>query len=207
MKKVLLILVCIYCQSVTAQITESGWKKLTTPTSLLKKTKPEIIDDGIDGDGNRIITCAVKGWRDKSDHSLQIGAIAQKKEGDIVLGLQFLKVQFDFPFKIEKDSPVLIKFGDDSVIKKTITYAGEPHKSYRSIMGPPSPLYSSFFICELSEDEITMLEKGLKKMRFEVNDDQWDIEDDKNKIGPFLVEEFKLIKESLSKDKNFEDGF
>ena len=51
------------------------------------------------------------------------------------------------------------------------------------------------------------LKKGFKKIRFEVNDNIYDVEPRKDNVSKFIIDEYNLIKEAFKTKRTFTDDF
>lgn len=203
MKKILLILLFVLSKNLNAQMTDAGWEKAS---NMFRKDKAEIWDDAIDSEGNRIINCSLRLTK-SIKHEISLGLCATKKTDQEKYAINFIISKANQPINVKQGSSILIKLGDDSVLTKTVSYSREFPPKFSTMFSVTTKIYTINFGVDFTEDEIESLEKGIKKFRFEVNNDRWDVEMKKDNISQFLLDEYKLVKESLSKEKNFSDDF
>lgn len=203
MEKIYCLLLFIISLNLNAQMTEEGWEKAS---KMFRKDKAEIWDDAINSEGERVINCSVRLTK-SIKHEIALGLCATKILDEEKYLINFIITKANQPIKVKQESPILIKLGDDSVLTKTVFYSHEFIPKVSSLLGVTATIYTTNFCVDFTEEEILLLEKGVKKFRLEVNNDKWDVEMKKDNISQFLLDEYKLIKESLSKDKNFTDDF
>lgn len=108
---------------------------------------------------------------------------------------------------IKEDTPVLLKFGDDSRIELTISNVYVPLPMITVVYHSTIKTYNASFWTDISENDIVKLEKGLKKIRIEIDNAPFDVVLKKDNISQFLLEEYYLIKEQLKEKKTFYDDF
>lgn len=176
-----------------------------------QKRKASIAKDEISSDGLRWI------WGDyrysfigtsTKERSLRIMVLGIQRDSIITYQICFGIHEADTKLRIEKDSPVLIKFGDDSVYKtKNLFYdedtVGESHVLTYSVFYT----YDIYAYIELTDELIDGLKKGFKKIRFEVNDNIYDVEPRKDNVSKFIIDEYNLIKEAFKTKRTFTDDF
>lgn len=177
-----------------------------------QKRKPKIAKDKVASDGTRWV------WGDYR-YSYVGSSTKQKSVRMMVVGTQsesagtnymvcFGIHEADTKLTIKKDSPVLIKFGDDSVLQTKNLFHDE------DLIGEPHVLtYSTFYTYDIyayvpiTDELLDGLQKGFKKIRFEVNDDVYDIKPKKDNVSEFILGEYKLIKDALQTKRAFTDDF
>lgn len=214
MKKILLMLVV--CFAFNSLMFAQG--DVVSPPSVLKdifsnpqKRKPAIVKDKISSDGTRWV------WGDYR-YSYVGTSTKEKSVRIMVLGLQTngednFRVCFgihaaDTKLKVQKDSPVLIKFGDDSVYNTKSLYSDEDNVGEAHVLR-----YSTFYTydiyvyIDLTDELLSNLSKGFKKIRFEINNDIYDVEPRKDNVSQFIIEEYSLINQALEKKRDFKEDF
>ena len=77
----------------------------------------------------------------------------------------------------------------------------------RSAMGVTVTLYPAIISFDVTDEQMQELSKGIKKVRYEVNNNVEDLTLKKDNISAFLVEEYNYLKEIMSKERHFDDGF
>lgn len=177
-----------------------------------QKRKPKIAKDKIAADGSRWV------WGDYR-YSYVGSSTKQKSVRMMVVGTQsesigtnymvcFAIHEADTPLSIKKDSPVLIKFGDDSVLQTKNLFHDEDKVGVLHTL-----TYSTFYTYDvyayipITEELINGLKKGFKKIRFEVNDNIYDVEPKKDNVSEFILEEYELIKNAIQTKRTFTDDF
>lgn len=191
---------------------------VTTPPKALKeffsnpqKRKASIAKDAISSDGVRWI------WGDyrysfigtsTKEKSVRIMVLGMQKDTIITYQVCLGIHAADTKLRIEKDSPVLIKFGDNSIYKtKNLFFdednVGEAHTLTYSVFYT----YDIYAYIELTDELLDGLKKGFKKIRFEVNGDIYDVEPRKDNVSQFIIDEYNLIKEAFNTKRSFTDDF
>lgn len=214
MRRILLLLLFL-----PLALTSYAQNEAETPVQAIQdlfsnpqKRKSKIAKDKIAADGSRWV------WGDYR-YSYVGSSTQQKSVRMMVVGTQSESIgtnymvcfgihEADIKLTIEKDSPVLIKFGDDSVLQTKNLFYDE------DLVGEPHVLtYSTFYTYDIyayipvTEELLAGLQKGFKKIRFEVNGDIYDVEPKKDNVSEFILEEYKLIKEAIQTKRSFTDDF
>lgn len=209
MRKIILLVVCtFYMLSVHAQLTQKAIDQMFKTTWNPQKNKVGIWDDAVNSDGFRQV-CGVhrvtNSTTPKSD--LFIGMVALGKGDDVVYRVNFFTWR-NFAIHVKEDSPFLIKLGDDSRMDCVVTYANDDLLPIvRSAMGVTVTLYPAIISFDVTDEQMQELSKGIKKVRYEVNNNVEDLTLKKDNISAFLVEEYNYLKEIMSKERHFDDGF
>ena len=214
MRKILLLLFIL-----PLALTSFAQDEAQTPVQALQdlfsnpqKRKPKIAKDKVASDGTRWV------WGDYR-YSYVGSSTKQKSVRMMVVGTQseslgvnymvcFAIHEADTPLSIKKDSPILIKFGDDSILQTKSLFHDEDKVGYLHTL-PHSTFYTYdvYAYIPITDELLTGLQKGFKKIRFEVNDDIYDIEPKKDNVSEFILEEYKLIKDALQTKRSFADDF
>lgn len=200
-------------------LTSFAQEAAETPVQVLQdmfsnpqKRKPKIAKDKIASDGTRWV------WGDYR-YSYVGASTKQKSVRIMVVGTQseslgtnymvcFAIHEADTPLTIKKDSPVLVKFGDDSVLQTKNLFHDEDKVGFLHTL-----TYSTFYTYDIyayipiTDELLEGLQKGFKKIRFEVNDNIYDIEPKKDNVSDFILEEYKLIKDAIQTKRSFTDDF
>lgn len=79
--------------------------------------------------------------------------------------------------------------------------------SYHRLIYSVFYTYDIYAYIELTDELIDGLKKGFKKIRFEVNDNIYDVEPRKDNVSKFIIDEYNLIKEAFKTKRTFTDDF
>lgn len=112
-------------------------------------------------------------------------------------------VKSELPKKFAKDSRLLIKLLDDSLIELKILTETDSYLGFE--VGRRA---SCEVVYRIKEDDILALTKGVKKLRFETTLRNIDIELNEDVMGEVIRKSYKIIQEALSiKPKGFTEDF
>jgi hypothetical protein len=211
------ILVCIVlCLAVSTTLFAQN--DIVSPPKVLKdmfsnpqKRKPAIVKDKISSEGVRWI------WGDyrysyvgtsTKEKSVRIMVLGLQKDTTEVVRLCFGIHAADTKLKVEANSPVLIKFGDDTVYKTISLFSDEDNIGETHVLTYSTfSTYDIYVYIDLTDELLSGLSKGFKKIRFEINNDIYDVEPRKDNISKFIIDEHKLIKEAFNTKRSFDDDF
>ena len=214
MRKILFLLIFL-----PLALTSFAQEAAETPVQVLQdmfsnpqKRKPKIAKDKIASDGTRWV------WGDYR-YSYIGSSTKQKSVRMMVVGTQSESLgtnymvcfgihEADTPLEIKKDSPVLIKFGDDSVLQtKNLFHDDDKIGFLHTLTYSHFYTYDIYAYVPITDELLQGLQKGFKKIRFEVNDDLYDIEPKKDNVSEFILEEYNLIKEAIQTKRSFTEDF
>ncbi len=173
-----------------------------------RKTKAKILSDKPNSDGLRYITTSERTTLVNNGESpliVSLGAFESENGSRYFLHWRYICSSAE-PV-IKEDTPALLKLGDDSRLELTINNVYIPLPSISVVYYSTIKTYSASFWTDISEEDIVKLEKGLKKIRVEIDNAPFDVVLKKDNISPFLLEEYNLIKEQLKEKKTFYDDF
>lgn len=173
-----------------------------------KNVSPGISVDKVDSNGFRVILGNSRTTSVKSrGNSVGVAVDAYHKGDSTIVYLHFRFSGFQ-PLKVEQNSSVLMKYVDDTVYQGRIANGGE------DIVGQVLTLYPvKYVLYQVSADIIlddsmfNHIKSGIKKFRFEVNGNIYDVELKDDNISSFIAEEYNLINQSLSNERDFIEGF
>lgn len=173
------------------------------------KRTPCILDDKISADGRRFLWGNYRSMKHTFDNkwAFFVGLLAIEKDESKLFQLRFFRTFTDVKPMVKDKSPVLFKFADGSVIETMISGDAEGKYECRDIMGHLVDTYELNFYVDLTQDIVDGLKKGFSKMRFELNNDIYDVEMKSDNISDFILQEYLLMQEALSKKRDFKEGF
>lgn len=177
-----------------------------------QKKKPCIVKDAVDKDNCRFLFGdyrVVSADYDNCDYifhvSLNASAVSGIEQYSICLSIKGInKIT-----RIDKDSPCLIKLGDDSVLELSCNSSVDDIGTIRSNYVSPGT-YTEYIVhpmYQIKEEQLALFSKGIKKMRIEVSGNICDIILKKDNVSTFILDEYALIKDALKTKKSFYDGF
>lgn len=181
----------------------------TTIISLSSSVFAQKIElDKIDN-GERTIMCShenVRSMKDKVVFSVALGA-NQNKSGETIYNLS-LKTTASSPITVPKSGKLLIKLMDDSIIELStlMEYAGTV-RDVHNINGYVFSDYTIYPAFILTTEQIEVIKNGVKKIRLETTTGNIDKDFKKDKIGPIISAEYKLLNEALATKKSFSEDF
>ena len=174
------------------------------------KRTPSIVKDKISSDGVRFIwgnyVYANVDDKDKTKN-LRVNVFATQVDSIINFNLCLGIHSADVKIHVSKDSPILIKFSDDSIAQTKAINNANDVGTVSSIMNHVYTSYDIFVYVPLDSEMIQNIQKGLKKFRLEVNDDIYDLVLKKDNLSKFIIDEYILIRNALKKKRNFADDF
>lgn len=215
---ILFLLVAICTASYSQNSSDNGVYYESAPQEKIgifsnpTKTKPAIVRDNISSNGARFVWSSSRynkipsSYKDPS-FRVQIEGIKIKDDAP-TYNIVFSLNSVDDPLTVNKDSPIMIKLGDDSIINLKSLYES------RDIVGNMHQLtyssYKTYYInvfASIDEETIYQLKKGFKKIRFEVNSNIYDVIQDKDNISQFIIDSYNLVKNKLITKRDFKDNF
>lgn len=213
MKKFLLLLVFVgvVCLNVIAQEA----KEPQSLSELLRRGKKSMISsDHVDADGNRFVFGEFKSGdigssiRDlKNNNNVAMRICAYGNDHDTFFELSF-RLRETHSLSIKKNSPVLLKFGNDSVyVGRCIETREDKIGDVISLMGITDTYYTISVNIDLTNDILTGLQTGLKKVRLEVNNDIFNVTFKKDVLSEYLLEQYKVVCERMKVKRDFTEGF
>lgn len=214
MRKILLLLFLLplALTSYAQEEAESPVQVLQDVFSNPQKRKPKIAKDKIASDGTRWVwgdyrySYVGSSTKQKSVRMMVVGT--QRKDLTINYMICFGIHEADTPLTIKEGSPVLVKFGDDSVLQtKNLFHDEDKVGLLHTLTYSHFYTYDIYAYVPITDELLDGLQKGFKKIRFEVNDDIYDIEPKKDNVSEFILEEYKLIKDAIQTKRTFTDDF
>lgn len=179
-----------------------------------QKAKPAIMKDKISSDGCRWIWGSSRCSYSNSikGNIMHISVLGIQKEDTTEFRICSRLHSTDGNIHVKIDSPILLKFGDDTMLEtKSLNNAEDiiPKVYTTSALGShvTSTIYTIYVLIPLTDELLYSLNNGLKKVRFEVNNDIYDITLKKDNLSQFILEEYGLIKEAFEKKRSFKDDF
>ena len=180
-----------------------------------QKYKAKIIEDKISNDGWRYIQCMYRCsyiGTSTSENSVFAYVCGMQSDSIEYINIGFIITSHDNPIRVKKNSPVLFKFGDNTVFEsKSLNNSEDIIPNVRSavVMGSVITVkdYKIHVFIPLTDELIVQLGKGLKKLRFELNGDIYDVSPRKDNLSQFIIDEYNLIKEALKEKRSFRDDF
>ena len=173
-----------------------------------RKTKPAIEEDKISAGGLRhIITTERLSNVFNKENSIIVNLCAFVHDNDTVFYLHWNICSGYFEPKVKKDTPVLLKLGDGSRLELNITQCNSPFPTVMSVLGVVVTIHEVHFYTNIKPSEILELQKGLTKIRVEVNSTPYDVVLKKDNLSSFILDNYLLIKERLKDKKSFYDDF
>jgi len=167
----------------------------------------KIVSDDTPADGNRYIFCSkenVGGFSDRM--KLFVGlSYMQPVEGNSLYSL-CIQLNCGEVTSIHKGGRMLLKTFDGNVVELS-TYMGGSDE-LKSISGVNMWQISAQY--PITPEQLTMLEKGIAKIRIELGDSKtYDKEWKKDKVGKILAKESTLIQNAIKTDPkaSFSEGF
>lgn len=147
----------------------------------------------------------------------EVNITTPQEELEISVALSFMHLfQFDLktwslnfttkselPHKFPKDSRLLIKLQDDSLLELKCMVESDSFKNYK--VGRRAV---NMLIYQMTEDNVKALLKGVKKLRFETMIKNIDIELSTDIMGEAIRSSYNIIQEAIkTKPKEFTDDF
>lgn len=213
MKRVLFLIFVLSLVTNTVLAQEEANTPPKSETNIFSnpyKRTPSIIKDKISSDGVRFIwgnyVYANVENKDKTKN-LRVNVFATQVDSIINFNLCLGIHSADVKIHVSKDSPILIKFADDSVAQTRALNNAEDVGTVSSIMNHVFTSYDIFVYVPLNPEMIQNIQKGLKKFRLEVNNDIYDLVLKKDNLSKFIIDEYVLIRNALKKTRNFSDDF
>lgn len=109
----------------------------------------------------------------------------------------------ELPNKFLKDSRLLIKLQDDSLLELKCMVESDSYKNFKVERRAVNML-----IYQMTEDNVKALLKGVKKLRFETSIKNIDIELSTDIMGEVIRNSYNIIQEAIkTKPKEFTDDF
>lgn len=196
MKKILFLFTLLFVVSSNVQS-----QKFT------QKIEPKIVSDKIDADGFRSIICSRRSaCVEKKTNSIGMGLSVLSKGDSICYYINF-GIASERKLGVNKNSPLLIKFGDGSVYTGAMEYSDEDAIGTIILYNPIVKLYQITVQSVLADDIIDGLKYGVSKIRVEVNNDIYDVNIKEDNLSQFLLTEYDLLKNALSVKRSFGEGF
>lgn len=208
MKKGLVLLAMLVSMSANAQLTQKARADLNKIRWNPQKIKSSIVDDNITADSIRV-TCSSMRVTNATDVKafMFMGVVGLPSKTGTKYRLNFYISKEDGA-SVKADSPVLIKLGDDSRVELKVSYSHEfAPRIYASGITAPITLYETVFSCDINDDFIEKISKGIKKIRYERNSSASDVEFKVDNISEFIKESYELVKEKSKENRSFDDGF
>lgn len=216
----ILVIIALMCCSISSRAQTDSTKvkkpKFTVrenkPDALVwdkRKTKAKILSDDVNSDGLRHITTSERTTMSSSeDKAFIVSLRAFESESDGVrYCLEWKYVRSGVEPNIKEGSPVLLKLGNDSILSLSINDVYTPIPYITVVYYSTIKLYTTYFFTYISEEELTLLGNGVKKVRAEIDNAPFDVVLKKDNISQFILEEYGLIKELLKEKKSFYDDF
>lgn len=216
----ILVIIALMCCSISSRAqtdsTEVKKPKFTVrenkPDALVwdkRKTKAKILSDDVNSDGLRHITTSERTTMSSSeDKAFIVSLRAFESESDGVrYCLEWKYVRSGVEPNIKEGSPVLLKLGNDSILNLNINNVYTPFPYISAVYYSTIKIYTTYFHTYIREEDLKLLEKGLKKIRTEIDNAPFDVVLKKDNISQFLLEEYNLIKEQMKEKKTFYDDF
>lgn len=172
-----------------------------------KKTKAEIISDKVNSDGFRYILGSERATSVDYDTHYLLVSLGAYEKGDVQGYFLHWRYVWNVEPRIKEGSPVLLKLGDNSRIELTIDNVYIPLPNITVVYNTTIKTYNASFWTNIAAEDIDKLEKGLTKIRVEIDNAPFDVVLKKDNISQFLIDEYNLIKEQLKEKKTFYDDF
>lgn len=206
MKKILFVIFCVLATlSASAQLTSKVIGHFYDPFKNKEKSAPAIWDDVVSSDGYRRVFSSFR-VLEINDGVIFVGVNAVKLLGVTNYNLCFFydkRTDLD----IKKGSPFLIKLGNDSIVDLTVGYSYSYSPEVRRALYTVVTMYSGYFEIPITDDFVSSLSYGIRKVRYERRGQANDIQLKKDKVSAFLQNCYSLVKDKVKEEKNFSDGF
>ena len=144
---------------------------------------------------------------DKDERDFFVMLLATKIEDTTHYYLMFQLYSYD-TFNFDVGSKLLIKTMTDDILSKECVRVVPTKKQYVQIFMVPATRYYSTVSYIMSEEELNMfINKGIKKLRFQVTGETFEKEYKKDKIGKYLKKAKVNVDKTLAKQQSFESDF
>lgn len=159
-------------------------------------------------ENTRLIMCASESMRSFSDKVIFECSLSRSELFNKVTWQISLTIKQLYPITINKDSRLLIKLKDDSIIELTSANDQSDEIGNSQLVGTSViTQYTIFPIYRVTEEQIAQISQGVKKIRVETSLDPIDKEFKKDKMGKIIEGQYKLIGERAKTSNNFREGF